>query len=104
MKKIREKANEIKENLPVVYLAFKGGDIPLRAKVFAIFALVYALSPIDLIPDFIPFIGYLDDLIVLPFLILLTIKAIPKETIEKYKEQAKDLWKEGPPKRWFYGI
>ena len=64
----------------------------------------YALSPIDLIPDFIPILGYLDDLIILPFLIFWSIKLIPKEVMDECKEQAKDLWKDGKPKKWYYAI
>ena len=66
--------------------------------------IVYALSPIDLIPDFIPVLGYIDDLILLPALIVLTLKFIPEEVFERNREKAKNLWADGKPKKWYYAI
>jgi uncharacterized membrane protein YkvA (DUF1232 family) len=63
-----------------------------------------ALSPVDLIPDFIPVFGYLDDLIIVPFLIYISLQLIPKTIMKEYREQAKDLWKNGKPKKWYYAI
>jgi uncharacterized membrane protein YkvA (DUF1232 family) len=71
---------------------------------FAEMTIVYALSLIDLIPDFIPVLGYLDDLIILPLLILLTIKFIPKDLMTTYRQGAIDIWKDGKPKKWYYAI
>jgi uncharacterized membrane protein YkvA (DUF1232 family) len=67
-------------------------------------AIGYTLSPINLIPDFIPIIGYLDDLLIVPFLIFLSMKLIPKEIMYECREEAKDLWKNGKPKKWYYAI
>lgn len=64
----------------------------------------YALSPIDLIPDFIPIPGYLDDVILLPMLVALTIKFIPKSVLERARKESEDLWKDGKPKKWYYAI
>ena len=64
----------------------------------------YALSPIDLIPDFIPVLGYLDDLILLPAMVALTIKLIPKEVWERSSLLAADMWKDGRPKKGYYAI
>ena len=64
----------------------------------------YALSPIDLIPDFIPILGYLDDLILLPLMIMLCVKLIPKEIMRECEEQALDMWANGKPKKWRYAI
>ncbi|MDF2522017.1 MAG: hypothetical protein K0R84_2645, partial [Clostridia bacterium] len=77
---------------------------PWYAKLAAGVTVAYALSPIDIIPDFIPVLGYLDDLIILPLLILLSIKLIPKEIMEQALIEAQDLWKDGKPKMWYYGI
>ena len=66
--------------------------------------IVYALSPIDLIPDFIPVLGYIDDLILLPALIVLTLKFIPEEVFERNGEKAKNLWADGKPKKWYYAM
>ena len=63
---------------------------------------LYAFSPIDLIPDFIPVIGYLDDLILLPLLVALTLKLIPDETFERCREQARQMYQQGMKKHWYY--
>jgi uncharacterized membrane protein YkvA (DUF1232 family) len=61
---------------------------------------VYALSPIDLIPDFIPVLGYLDDLIILPLLVALTVKLIPHDVFEQRRIESEGLWRNGKPKKW----
>lgn len=66
--------------------------------------LLNALSPIDLIPDFIPALGYLDDVILLPMLVALTIKFIPEEVLEKNRRRAEGMWSDGKPKKWYYAI
>ena len=104
MGKLKAKAKEIKQDLSALYLAYKRKDVPILAKIIAIMAIGYALSPIDLIPDFIPVIGYLDDLLIVPFLIFISIKLIPKPIMDECREQAKDLWKDGKPKKWYYAI
>jgi uncharacterized membrane protein YkvA (DUF1232 family) len=101
---LKIKAKELKYNLSALYLVYKRKDVPIFAKILIIITIGYALSPIDLIPDFIPVIGYLDDLVILPLLIFLSLKLIPKEIMEECKEQAKDLWKDGKPKKWYYAI
>jgi uncharacterized membrane protein YkvA (DUF1232 family) len=102
--KFRAKAKELKYNVSALYLAYKRKDVPVGAKIVILITIGYALSPIDLIPDFIPILGYLDDLIILPILVYISLTLIPKEIMEECKEQAKDLWKDGKPKKWYYGI
>jgi len=102
--KIKEKLLELKQYLTALYLAYKREDVPVFAKILIVIIIGYALSPIDLIPDFIPVLGYLDDLVILPVLIYFAIKLIPKNVLEECKEEAKDLWKNGKPKKWYYGI
>ena len=94
----------MKTDVPAVFLALKDRKTPWYAKVFAAMTVVYALSPIDFIPDFIPFLGYLDDLILLPLLVALTVKFIPKDVFAGYREQARELWAEGKPKKWYYAV
>lgn len=65
---------------------------------------VYALSPIDFIPDFIPFLGYLDDLLILPLLIALLIKLIPNQVWQEAKTASQGMWQNGKPKHWYYAI
>ena len=66
--------------------------------------MVYALSPIDLVPDFIPVLGYLDDVILLPMLVALTIKFIPQDVLKRNRERAEGMWQDGKPKKWYYAI
>jgi uncharacterized membrane protein YkvA (DUF1232 family) len=102
--KFKAKAKELQYNISALYLAYKRKDVPVGAKIVIFITIGYALSPIDLIPDFIPILGYLDDLIILPILVYISLKLIPKEIMEECKEQAKDLWKDGKPKKWYYAI
>lgn len=101
---IKEKAKQIKNKITVVFLAYKRKDVPILAKILAAITIAYALSPIDLIPDFVPILGYLDDIIILPLLISLCIKLIPPNVIAECETQAINLWKNGKPKRWYYAI
>jgi uncharacterized membrane protein YkvA (DUF1232 family) len=72
-------ARSIKRDVHALYLASRDPRVPWYAKALAIFVAGYALSPIDLIPDFIPVVGYLDDVIIVPLGILMVIKLIPPE-------------------------
>ena len=101
---LKDRAKGLKTDVPAVFLALKDEKTPWYAKLFAALTVAYALSPIDFIPDFIPFLGYLDDLIILPFLVALTVKLIPNEVFAEYRERARDLWSNGKPKRWYYAI
>lgn len=102
--KLKEKAKQLKTDVPAVFLALKAKETPWYAKAFAALTVVYALSPIDFIPDFIPVLGYLDDLILLPLLVALTVKFIPKETFEKYRIESEGMWENGKPKKWYYAV
>ena len=101
---IKESVQKLKADIPVVYLVLKDKETPFFAKLLAGITVVYALSPIDLIPDFIPILGYLDDVIILPFFIICTIKLIPKEIRQRNQLLAIDMWKDGKPKKWYYAI
>ncbi|EAU55149.1 hypothetical protein SPV1_10471 [Mariprofundus ferrooxydans PV-1] len=79
-----------------LYLAAKDARVPWYAKALAAFIATYALSPIDLIPDFIPVIGYLDDLIILPLGIALVIRMIPENVMEDLRKQAEEALIERP--------
>ena len=103
LKEIKDKAKNIKKELRVIYIAYKRPDVPWYAKVVAIIVVGYALSPIDLIPDFVPVLGYLDDIILIPLGILLVVKLIPKDIVEECRKQADEVFKDGKPKNWFAG-
>nr|WP_207716735.1 DUF1232 domain-containing protein [Clostridium beijerinckii] len=94
----------MKLDIPALYIALKKKETPVIAKVFAMITIIYALSPIDLIPDFIPVIGLLDDIILLPILIAITIKFIPEEILSQCRIEAENLWIGGKPKRWYFAI
>ncbi len=101
---IKERAKQLKTDIPALFLALKSRETPLAAKILAGLTVAYALSPIDLIPDFIPVLGYLDDIIILPALIALTVRLIPKETFEKYRKEAAGMWQNGKPEKWYYAL
>ena len=104
MGNLKQKAKQIKQTLPAIYLSVLDPRTPLSAKIVAALCVGYALSPIDLIPDFIPVLGYVDDVILLPAMILLVIKMIPKDLWQQKKEEAKGLWVNGKPKKWYCAI
>lgn len=87
-KKLKERAELLKKDIPAVLFALKHPKTPLKAKIIAAVAVAYALSPIDLIPDFIPVLGYIDDIIVLPALITISIKLIPADVFEECRKKA----------------
>ncbi|RRH86177.1 DUF1232 domain-containing protein [Variovorax beijingensis] len=89
--RIRQWASRIKRDAVTLWFAYRHPGTPWFAKLLAAFVVAYALSPIDLIPDFIPVLGYLDDALLLPGLIWLNIRLIPADVLEECRERA-DLW------------
>ncbi|WMM26270.1 DUF1232 domain-containing protein [Tissierella sp. MB52-C2] len=104
MKNLKERANQLKVDIPAVFIALRKKETPIIAKIFAGLTIIYALSPIDLIPDFIPVLGYLDDIIILPGLIALTVRLIPPNIFEECRIDAEELWIEGKPKNWYFAL
>lgn len=100
---LKQTAKGLKKEIRVLYLAYKHPDVPWYAKVFVTIVIAYALSPIDLIPDFVPILGYLDDLILIPLGITIAIKLIPKNILDECRIQADKVFKEGKPKNWIVG-
>jgi uncharacterized membrane protein YkvA (DUF1232 family) len=96
-------AKKLKSEVAALYLAYKRQDVPWYAKVVAVTVVGYALSPVDLIPDFIPILGYLDDLILIPLGITLAIKLIPAEVMKECREEAKNIFKDNKPKSLVFG-
>lgn len=83
-------ARTIKRDVVAVYIAAKDPRTPLPVKILAAAVAAYALSPIDLIPDFIPVLGYLDDLIIVPLGLILVIRLLPPEVLSSAREQANE--------------
>src|SRR5829696_4288244 len=81
-------ARAIKRDVHALYLASRDPRVPWYAKALAMLVAAYALSPIDLIPDFIPVVGYLDDLVIVPLGILITIKLIPRGLMDEFRTEA----------------
>ena len=102
--RLKERAGRLKTDIPAVFLALKDKNTPPLAKIFAFITIAYALSPVDLVPDFIPVLGYLDDLIILPALIALTVKMIPVDVFSRCRAQSEGMWKDGKPKKWYCAL
>lgn len=103
MNKIKAWAKKLKRNIFVLYLAYKDERVPWYAKLFTACVVAYAFSPIDLIPDFIPVLGYLDDVIIIPLGIMLALKMIPNEVLSACEVNAEEMMKNGKPKNWVAG-
>lgn len=84
----------------MLYLAYKDPRVPWHAKLFAACVVAYAFSPIDLIPDFIPVLGYLDDLLLIPLGIYLVLKMIPDEVIAECRQKAQAALSQPRPTNW----
>ncbi len=93
----KQASRRLKTEVYTLYLAYKDPRTPWYAKVFTAMVVGYAFSPIDLIPDFIPVIGYLDDLLIIPLGALLALKMIPREVIEESRAKAKEVVEKGKP-------
>ena len=92
-------ATSLKNNIYALYLASRDTRVPILAKIIIALVVAYALSPIDLIPDFIPVVGYLDDLILLPLGVWLGIRLIPQEVWQECQALAVKQISELPPSR-----
>ena len=96
----KAKAQVLKLEVRALYLAYRDPRVPWRARIFAGLVVAYAFSPIDLIPDPIPILGYLDDLIIVPFGAWLALKMIPPEVMKDCRERAAREAEMGQPVNW----
>ena len=103
IEKIKMWAKRLKRKVYVLYFAYKDKRTPWYAKIFAVCVVAYAFSPIDLIPDFIPILGYLDDVIVVPLGVAFALKMLPKAVIQECTAKAEERIKHGKPKNWLVG-
>lgn len=88
LERLRGWARDIKRDVQALYLSARDPRVPWYAKAVALAVAAYALSPIDLIPDFIPVFGYLDDLIIVPLGILLAVRLIPPTVLAEHRATA----------------
>jgi uncharacterized membrane protein YkvA (DUF1232 family) len=86
----RARAGQLKLETYALYLAFRDPRVPWYARAFLALVVGYAFSPIDLIPDFIPVVGYLDDLVLVPLGIALALKLIPRSVLEECRAQSRE--------------
>jgi uncharacterized membrane protein YkvA (DUF1232 family) len=100
LQKLKQQAKRLKIELDVLYLACRDPRVPWYARVLAICVVGYAFSPIDLIPDFIPILGYLDDLIIVPLGIVLVVKMIPLAVMVECRVKAQSVTPSNKPKNW----
>jgi len=104
IKSWKTKSAQLKSEIYALYLAYKHPRTPWYAKVLAALIIGYALSPIDLIPDFIPVVGYFDDLIIVPLGIALLVKIIPGDILEECRAKAEADLSRRKPKNWVAAI
>jgi uncharacterized membrane protein YkvA (DUF1232 family) len=102
--RLRGWARRIKHDVHALYLAAGDPRVPWHAKVAAIAVAAYALSPIDLIPDFIPILGYLDDLVIVPLGILLAVKLVPVDLMVEFRTAAASADGERGLGKWGAGV
>ena len=88
MDRLRRWARKIRADLVILYLAVRSDQVPRYAKVIAVASIAYALSPIDLIPDFIPVLGYVDDLLIVPAGLALALRLIPDAVVAELRAAA----------------
>ena len=93
----KQRAHELQTEVYAMYLAYRDPRVPWYARVFAACVVGYAFSPIDLIPDPIPVLGYLDDLVLIPLGVTLAIRMIPPAVLAECRDQAREVMKQGQP-------
>lgn len=97
LEELKQRARRLKAETFVLYLAARHPDTPWYAKLLVAAIVAYAFSPIDLIPDFIPIVGYLDDLVLIPIGIALAIKLVPPTALAECRERAREVMMNGKP-------
>jgi len=93
----QQRVRQLKKETYAIYIACKDPRVPWYTRIFAGFVVAYAFSPIDLIPDVIPILGYLDDLILVPLGIILVLKMIPSDVLAECREKAEVVISQGKP-------
>ena len=98
--RMRQRARRLKAEIYALYLAYRDPRTPWYARLFAAGVVAYAFSPLDLIPDFIPILGFLDDLILVPLGIVLALRMIPAPVMAECRQRAAETLREGRPTNW----
>lgn len=100
-RKLKDWARFMKKSLYMLYFAAKDSRVSLPVKVFTVAVVAYAFSPIDLIPDFIPILGYFDDVLIVPVGIYLALKMLPKSVIQDCTKLAEEQLLSDKPRNWY---
>lgn len=100
---LKKRARHLQAETFVLYLAARDPRTPWCAKLLVAGIVAYALSPIDLIPDFVPVLGYLDDLILIPIGIAVAIKLVPRQVLAECRARAQKTFRNGKPVSWVAG-
>ncbi len=95
--RLKQKSRNLKVEIYALYLAYRDPRVPWYAKAFVALVVGYAFSPIDLIPDFIPVLGYLDDLILIPLGVAVALKMIPEKVMEDCRIRSKEVMSKKKP-------
>jgi uncharacterized membrane protein YkvA (DUF1232 family) len=103
LRRLKEKIRSLKAEIYCLYYAARHPRTPWYAKILVSFIAAYALSPIDLIPDFVPVLGYLDDLVLIPLGIFLAIRLIPPQVLEECRSRAQEIFQSDKPVSWTAG-
>lgn len=97
IERLKRRARALKKEVYALYFAYRDPRVPWYARLFAAVVVGYAFSPIDLVPDFIPVLGYLDDLVLIPLGITLALKMIPPSVMQESRAHADIVMREGKP-------
>ena len=100
---LKQRARHLKAETLALYLAARDPRTPWYARLLIAGIVAYAFSPIDLIPDFVPVLGYLDDLILIPIGIALAIKLVPNSVLAECRARAQETLQNGKPVSWLAG-
>lgn len=102
--RLKERAAALKREAFALSIAVRDRRVPWYARAVMILVLAYAFSPIDLIPDFIPVLGYLDDLVLIPLGVALAMKMVPAQVMREARQQALELEQRGKPFSWLGAV
>ena len=103
IKRLKQRASSLKSETYALHLAARDPRTPWYAKLLVAGIVAYALSPIDLVPDFIPVVGYLDDLILIPMAIALALRLIPPHVMAECRSKARETMQNRRPVSWVAG-
>ena len=103
MQRWKQRARHLKREVYALYLACKDPRVPWHARILAICVVGYAFSPLDLIPDFIPILGHIDDLILIPLGVAAVIKLIPPPVLQECRDKAQAALDQRKPTNWVAG-